>query len=248
MMHRYFLEVAYNGEGLSGFQIQDNAPTVQSAIESAFMVYFRNKIEMTGSSRTDAGVHAHQNFFHFAWEGEFDQKVIYNLNALLPANVVIRSVRKVRNEAHARFDAVSRRYVYVVYRHKDPFLKDRAWYYPYDLDVGLLENMSSYILSNTHFEAFSKRNTQVKTYECRILTSQWLQEQEIMRYEVEGNRVLRGMVRGLVSSMLQVARGNRDLNWFYSLFEKMGKLQADFSAPPQGLFLDRVVYPDNIWS
>jgi len=247
MMNRYFLEVAYYGEGLSGFQIQENAPTVQSSIESAFQIFFRKEIEMTGSSRTDAGVHAHQNFFHFDWEGEFDQRVIYNLNALLSSNIVIRSVKKVRHAAHARFDATSRRYVYIVYRNKDPFLKDRGWYYPYDLDFGLLENMASYILDNTDFEAFSKRNTQVKTYECKILKSRWLQEVEVMKYEVEGNRFLRGMVRGLVSSMMQVARGNRDISWFYSLFDESEQMQADFSAPAQGLFLEEVVYPSSIF-
>jgi tRNA pseudouridine38-40 synthase len=246
-MQRYFIEVAYHGGGMSGFQIQDNAPTVQSAMIAAFQIFFKKEIELTGSSRTDAGVHAYQNFFHFDWEGEFDQRVVYNLNALLPASVSIRSVRRVQNGAHARFDALSRRYLYVVYRKKDPFLMDRGWYYPYDLDKELLQHMAHHILSNTYFESFSKRNTQVKTYECKILSSCWLLGEDVMRYEVEGNRFLRGMVRGLVSSMLQVARGNRDIDWFYRLFERVHLLQADFSAPPQGLFLEEVRYPVRIF-
>jgi tRNA pseudouridine38-40 synthase len=245
-MYRYFIEVAYHGEGLSGFQIQDNAPTVQSAIVAAFQIFFKKEIEFTGSSRTDAGVHAHQNFFHFDWEGEFEQRVIYNLNALLPANITIKTIRRVRVGAHARFDALSRRYVYWVYRKKDPFLMDRGWYFPYEWDRDLLNEMADCILTKTNFEAFSKRNTQVKTYECRILKSYWRQEGEIIKYEVEGNRFLRGMVRGLVSSMLQVARGNKDLNWFYSLFAEGCQLQADFSAPAKGLHLEEVAYPVDI--
>jgi tRNA pseudouridine38-40 synthase len=246
-LQRYFLEVAYHGKGLSGFQIQDNAITVQSCVEHAFDVFFRKQIALTGSSRTDAGVHAYQNFFHFDWEGVFDNSVLYNLNALLPSGIVIKSVKKVSRESHARFDALSRRYGYMIYRKKDPFLLDRGWYYPYELDQVLLQKMAAFVLSATYFESFSKRNTQVKTYECRLIHSQWLITGEGMKYEVEGNRFLRGMVRALVSSMLQVSRGNKTESWFYDLFAK-GKLnQADFSAPPQGLFLERVVYSDNIW-
>ena len=247
MIQRYFLEVAYRGDGLSGFQIQENAPTVQSAIEGAFFIYFRKGISLTGSSRTDAGVHAYQNYFHFDWEGSFDNRVVYNLNALLPGNIAIKSVRSVRQDAHARFDALSRSYGYMVYIKKDPFLVDRGWYFPYELDRELLHKMADCIKSASYFEAFSKRNTQVKNYVCKIMRSGWQFGDEYLKYEVEGNRFLRGMVRALVSSMLQVARGNREESWFYGLLEEGYIGQADFSAPPQGLFLERVAYPGHIF-
>jgi tRNA pseudouridine38-40 synthase len=246
-MIRYFLEVAYRGDGLSGFQKQDNAPTVQSAIEHAFSVFFRKDIMMTGSSRTDAGVHAHQNFFHFDWEEGWNDACIYNLNALLPDNIAIRSVRAVRVDAHARFDAVSRAYEYMVYRKKDPFLRDFGWYYPFATDVELLSQLADYVGRQTYFEAFSKRNTQVKTFNCSIKHSSWEQEGDCIRYRVEGNRFLRGMVRGLVSTMLQVSRGNRSKDDFYALFDKPYAAQADFSAPPQGLILRKVIFPDEIF-
>lgn len=246
-MPRYFLEVSYRGDGLSGFQIQDNAPTVQSVVESAFMIYFRKEVNLTGSSRTDAGVHAYQNFFHFDWEGEWEQARIYNLNAMLPDNISIRTVRAVHPDAHARFDAISRVYEYVVYRKKDPFLKDYGWHFPYELDKGLLDKLADYIQQQTHFEAFSKRNTQVSHYSCRIKESRWCREGDVWTYHVEGNRFLRGMVRALVSTMLQVARGNKSEEYFYHLFTQNHDGQADFSAPPQGLFLKKVVYPDHIF-
>jgi tRNA pseudouridine38-40 synthase len=246
-MPRYFLEVSYRGDGLSGFQIQDNAPTIQSAIESAFLVYFRREISLTGSSRTDAGVHARQNFFHFDWEGEWDQARIYNLNALLPDNIAIRSVRAVHTNAHARFDALSRAYEYVVYRSKDPFLKDYGWHFPYELDKGLLDTLAAHIRLQTNFESFSKRNTQVLHYACQIKESYWSREGDVWTYHVEGNRFLRGMVRALVSTMLQVSRGNKSEAYFYGLFGQDQGSQADFSAPPQGLFLKKVVYPGHIF-
>ena len=246
-MRRYFLEVAYRGDGLSGFQIQDNAPTVQYAVEQAFSVFFRKNIMMTGSSRTDAGVHAYQNFFHFDWDGEWDNAGIYNLNALLPDNITIRSVRKVYSDAHARFDAVSREYEYMVYCRKNPFLKNSGWYYPFSTDFELLLHLADYVGRQTYFEAFSKRNTQVKTFICSIKHSSWVREGDCMRYRVEGNRFLRGMVRGLVSTMLQVSRGNRSKADFYALFDKPYTSQADFSAPPQGLILRKVIFPDEIF-
>lgn len=246
-MQRYFLEVSYRGDGLSGFQIQDNAPTIQSAIESVFSIYFRREVILTGSSRTDAGVHADQNFFHFDWQEEWDQARIYNLNALLPENIAIRSVRAVRADAHARFDATARVYEYVIYRRKDPFLRDYGWHFPYELDRDVLKRLGEHVLSRTHFEAFSKRNTQVNHYECEIKESRWIQRGDVWTYRVAGNRFLRGMVRALVSTMLQVARGNKTEEYFYDLFREDQSNQADFSAPAQGLFLRQVLFPEDIF-
>jgi tRNA pseudouridine38-40 synthase len=248
IMQRYFLEVTYRGDGLSGFQIQENAPTIQSEIERVFFIFFKKHISLTGSSRTDAGVHADQNFFHFDWQGEWDNARNYNLNALLPANIAIKSVRAVRLEAHARFDAVSRVYEYVVYRKKDPFLKDYGWHFPYELDKELLNSLAEYILHQTHFASFSKRNTQVRHYSCTIMESRWHEQGDVWIYRVEGNRFLRGMVRALVSTMLQVARGNKTKEDFELLFRGSNTFQADFSAPPQGLFLRKVVYPEGIYT
>lgn len=243
-MPRYFLEVSYKGEGYSGFQVQQNAHTIQAEVEAAFRTVFRRPVQLTGSSRTDAGVHARQNFFHFDWEGVFDQNFLYNLNALLPPAVVLRNVYAVADTAHCRFAALSRLYHYTVYQQKDPFLHDRGWYFPYRFDGSLLHELAGYVLANTYFYSFSKRNTQVHTYNCCILESRWVQEHEyIWRYEVRANRFLRGMVRGLVGTMLRVARGNMPVATFRHLLEGQAIATADFSAPGKGLVLQAVEYP-----
>lgn len=246
-MPRYFLEVSYKGDQYSGFQIQDNANTVQSEIERAFLIFFRNKVELTGSSRTDAGVHALQNFFHFDWNNEFNRQQIYNLNAILPPDIVIKSVSAVSQDAHCRFHASSREYKYYIYFKKNPFLADRAWFFPFQINEVLLSEAAEIMKQYNQFEAFSKQNTQVKTFACNIEESFWQREGECLVYNVKANRFLRGMVRAMVSTMLQVARENLSLQNFKSLLEERKQSSADFSAPAKGLFLVRVNYPANIF-
>lgn len=120
-MPRYFLELFYKGENYSGFQVQENAITIQSEVEKAFKTLQRDEVVMTGSSRTDAGVHALQNFFHFDYDREIHPHFIYKINAILPGDIVIKALIPVKPDAHCRFDAVSREYKYYIYRHKNPF-------------------------------------------------------------------------------------------------------------------------------
>lgn len=248
-MPRYFLELSYKGERYSGFQIQENANTIQSEIERAFHIFYKTQVELTGSSRTDAGVHAFQNFFHFDWQEEFNQKHIYNLNAIIPDDIVIKSVQQVKPDAHCRFDALSREYRYQVYFEKNPFLEDRAWFFPYKLNSDVLNEAALIIKQQKDFTSFSKQNTQVKTFICDILNSNWQQEEEgMLVYSVASNRFLRGMVRALVSTMLQMARGNKSIDDLKGFFATSRQASADFSAPAKGLFLCKVNYPDALFS
>ena len=243
-MSRYFLELAYKGEGLSGFQVQENAHTVQSEVEKAIRIFMRREVALTGSSRTDAGVHALQNYFHFDWEGAFDPQWLYNLNAILPPSIVLKSVCLVADDAHCRFNAISREYKYYIYTQKDPFMMDRGWYFPFRFNEALLHEAAAMIMEQTDFRAFSKRNTQVNNFHCTISKSEWVNENGIWIYHVEGNRFLRGMVRGLVGTMMKMARTNADMNTLYKLFNESRQASADFSAPAHGLFLVRVQYPE----
>src|SRR5437763_10636653 len=138
-MHRYFLEVAYKGTAYKGFQKQPTDVTVQSEVERALHTLFHQVIELTGSSRTDAGVHAFQNFFHFDTEIDIQPKQLYNLNAILSQDIVVKNIIPVNMQAHSRFSATSRAYTYYIYQAKNPFLKDRAYFYPYQLDLNILQ-------------------------------------------------------------------------------------------------------------
>ena len=242
-MPRYFLEVAYKGTNYSGFQIQENAGSVQEEMEKALAVYFRTALTLTGSSRTDTGVHAIQNFFHFDLDEIVDPAIIYNLNALLPGDIAVRGLFPVGSTAHCRFDALSRDYKYYIYRDKNPFLADRAYYFPYTLDRENLAAAAEIILRYTDFTAFSKRRTQVKSFQCSILESKWELDGDCLVYHVRANRFLRGMVRGLVGTMLQVGRQKLSLTEFEQVLRQRDNQLVDFSAPGHGLFLFRVNYP-----
>jgi tRNA pseudouridine38-40 synthase len=243
-MSRYFIEVAYRGTNYAGFQRQENAHTVQAELEGALALILRQPVELTGSSRTDAGVHAHQNFFHFDHERPVDPRIMYNLNAVLPADLAVRSLRAMGDEAHSRFDAISREYRYHLCRQKDPFLHDRAYYFPYTLDLGAMQEAAGLLMGYEDFTSFSKRNTQVKTFLCRLSASTWMETESGYTYYVKGNRFLRGMVRALTGTMLKVGRGKMGLEDFRAVIEARDCTLADFAVPAKGLFLERVNYPD----
>jgi len=248
-MKRFFIEIAYKGTNYAGFQIQKNANSIQSEVEKALKTFFKEEFTLTCSSRTDAGVHALKNYFHFdsssAIPGDDELiKIVYNLNAILPRDIVIRKIFNVANDLHARFSAKSRLYHYYIYNHKDPFKEDRAYYYPYHLDIDKLNEAASLIKEQKDFTSFSKRNTQVKSFFCNIYSSKWAIENGVLKYEVEGDRFLRGMVRGLVGTMLKVGKRKILLHQFRQIVDSNDCSLADFSVPAHGLFLMDVKYPD----
>jgi tRNA pseudouridine38-40 synthase len=251
-MNRYFVEVAYKGTHYSGFQVQENAATIQSEVESAFATFFRKQFHLTGASRTDAGVHALQNFFHFDAEEILAEKALYNINSILPDDIVVKSMKLLQpkedgNAAHARFDAISREYKYFIQQKKDPFTKDTAYYYPYAIHFALLQQAAELVKQTIDFTSFSKKNTQVKTFNCVIEKSDWMLGNGCLVYEVKANRFLRGMVRSLVGTMLQVGREKITLDEFKQIIYGRDCSLADFSAPAQGLFLVAVEYPKNFF-
>jgi tRNA pseudouridine38-40 synthase len=245
---RYFIELQYDGTGYSGFQVQENAVTIQSEVEKALATIFRQSFSLTGSSRTDAGVHALQNYFHFDTDLVISPKQLYNLNALLPATIAVRNIHPVKTDAHCRFDAIAREYHYHIHRYKDPFRINRSWFYPYAVDIDRLNKLAAFIKAQTDFESFSKRNTQVHTFQCRIAVCEWTADAHGLMFVVKGNRFLRGMVRGLVSTMLKLARQEQGIAQLSGIFDAKDCSKADFTAPGHGLFLSGVQYPDHIFT
>ena len=241
-MPRYFIEVSYKGTNYSGFQIQQNANSVQAEIEKALKIFYKEDFKLTGSSRTDAGVHALQNFFHFDTELELAD-ASYHLNAILPGDIVVKKIFLVKPDNHCRFNALSREYAYTIYQQKDPFLQDRAYFFPYEINIELMQEAANELMNHQDFAAFSKRNTQAKTTICTIFSSKWEEKENVLIYNVISNRFLRGMVRGMVGTMLQVGRRKISLDQFINIIQSKDCTKADFSIPPQGLFLLKVQFP-----
>ncbi|MBV9960885.1 MAG: tRNA pseudouridine synthase A [Parafilimonas sp.] len=239
-MHRYFIEVAYIGTRYSGFQVQLNSNTIQAEVTRALRILFNKDFELTGSSRTDAGVHALQNFFHLSTDIEISNNVVYNLNALLPFDIVVNKIFETNINAHCRFDALSRTYHYQITRFKNPFYFERAYYFPFALNMELLHEMAETIKNFNNFTSFSKKKTQVKTFTCNIEYSRWVFDKTLWRYEVKADRFLRGMVKGLTATMLKLAKNNQGNDALIEVFEKNNHAAADFSVPSNGLFLINV--------
>ncbi len=267
-MPRYFIEVSYKGTNYSGFQIQQNANSIQAEVTKVLKIFFKKDFELTGSSRTDAGVHALQNFFHFDVENNSHQleptKVspvggvfvpilrdvegaIYNLNALLPNDIVITKIFVVKDIAHCRFDAVSREYKYFIYQQKNPFHQDTAFYFPYKFDIDKLNEAAQQLMNYQDFNSFSKKNTQVRSFVCKIEKSEWYFENDKIIYNVVANRFLRGMVKGLVGTMLRVGTNKISIKDFSKIIKDKDCNNVDFSPPSHGLFLMSVNFNPDIF-
>lgn len=242
---RYFLEVSYEGTAFHGSQVQGELLTVQGTLNKALSTLLRRPVETFGASRTDEGVHALSNFYHFDEADALHPQLRYKLNAILPFSMAVKSIyTSNKPEANARFDATSRLYRYRIYSHKDPFRHQRALYYPFTLDREVLEHTAPMLMEYRNFETFSKRNTQSHTFLCTIFQSRWETVGAELHYVVEANRFLRGMVRGLVGTQLQVARGRHSLEDFRRIIEAQDCTLADFSVTGHGLYLEAVRYPE----
>ena len=245
-MPRYFIELAYKGTRYSGFQIQENANTIQAEVEKAFQTLHRTAVVMTGSSRTDAGVHALQNFFHFDFEKETIPYFVYKMNAILPQDIAIKNIFRLSSEAHSRFDAISREYRYQVHRFKDPFLQSTSFFFPYKLNIERMQTAAELVKEQTNFFAFAKTNSQVKHFNCKVTASRWITRKNCLVYQIEANRFLRGMVRSLTATLLKVGREKMLLEDFTRLFTK--DIKCGFSVPAHGLLLQKVNYPVEYFS
>jgi tRNA pseudouridine38-40 synthase len=242
---RYVLEIMYDGTQFHGSQVQGATATVQLAINKTISTILRSDIISFGASRTDEGVHALCNYYHFDTEHPLQQDFLYKCNAILPHGIAVKRVCIARdNEFNARFDAIARRYRYRIYFKKDPFLHKRALYYPFRFDHSILDETAEALKEYEHFESFAKRNAQAKTFNCNIIQSYWVTEKEELHYIVEANRFLRGMVRGIVGTQLHIARYNGTVDDFRKIIEARDCKKAYFDVAGHGLYLENISYKE----
>ena len=247
-MKRYFLELSYKGTKYHGWQSQKNAISVQEVVEKALSLILRNPTPILGSGRTDTGVHARKQVIHFDTELELEPNVlIKKLNSVLPKDIAVSRLRKVRQRAHVRFDAEWRSYVYKISLRKNPFELDTAWLYPQDLDVGKMNRAAEILLLHEDFECFSKVHTDVNHFMCRIKEAYWEQKNHELVFHITANRFLRGMVRAIVGTMIEIGTGKWQLDQFEKILQSKDRNQAGFSVPPHGLYLTEVTYPEHIF-
>jgi tRNA pseudouridine38-40 synthase len=247
-MKRYFLELAYKGTRYHGWQIQKNATSIQELLEKAISLVLRTPTATMGSGRTDTGVHASQQFLHFDTVEELDPKdFLKKINSILPKDVAVYSLRRVRSNGHTRFDAEWRSYVYKISLRKNPFEQDTSWLYISDLDFKKMNEAAKMLLSYEDFQCFSKIKTDVNHFRCILKEAYWEQNDHQLVFHITSNRFLRGMVRSIVGTLIEVGTGKWSLADFKKILENKDRNQAGFSAPPHGLFLCKVTYPEKIF-
>lgn len=243
---RYFIEFSYKGTNYSGWQKQNNAISVQQKLDEALTLILRETIETVGSSRTDTGVHAEQQYAHFDIERPVKDCALltYRLNSLLPFDIAVHRVFHVEDTAHSRFDASYRRYEYRIVRQKNPFLFGESHIFHKPLDIPLMNAAALLLLEYKNFESFSKIHTQVNNFLCEITEAEWFEKDGILIFSVKSNRFLRGMVRALVGTLLEVGTGKKTIADFEKIIQAQDRSKAGAQAPAEGLFLVEVGYPE----
>jgi tRNA pseudouridine38-40 synthase len=245
---RYFFEIAYNGKDFNGWQSQKNGIGVQTVVEEALTKLLQEEIKIVGSGRTDTGVHCEQQFFHTDISQNFEkQTLIQKLNSFLPQSIVIRGIRTVKQDASARYDAIERSYRYQITRFKDPFLKDYAWHFFKPLDLETMNKAAALLVGEHDFECFSKVKTDVNHFLCHIHSASWSENGTMLTFQITANRFLRGMVRAIVGTLLDVGTGKTSLQELKVIISSKDRKKAGANVPANGLFLMRVKYPDTIF-
>ncbi|WP_372756238.1 tRNA pseudouridine(38-40) synthase TruA [Mariniflexile sp.] len=244
---RYFIELSYNGTAYHGWQKQPEAISVQAVIEKGLSLLLKENVSIMGAGRTDTGVHAKQMFAHFDTELVFNEtNLAYKLNAYLPKDIAIAAIFKVKAEAHARFDALSRTYLYRIALNKNVFNFDSAYFVKQDLDVEKMKEASKILFQYNDFQCFSKVNTDVKTYNCELMQANWFFEADELHFIIKADRFLRNMVRAVVGTMVQIGLGKLQVDDLHSIIKSKNRSEAGFSVPAHALYLTEVEYPNDI--
>lgn len=248
-MARYFIYLSYDGAAYHGWQVQPNGVTVQQQLEEALTTLQREPVQVMGAGRTDAGVNASSMVAHVDFSAPVDTKhLVYKLNRILPPDIAVSDIRRVKDDAHARFDALSRTYHYRVITAKSPFARRYACRVQPDVDFELMNEAAAVLSEYTDFTSFSKLHTDVKTNNCRVMKAAWhkVGANEWL-FEIEADRFLRNMVRAIVGTLLLVGRHKITIDGFRAIIEKKERGEAGDSAMGEALFLADVKYPEDIF-
>ncbi len=239
--------LAYDGTNYCGWQIQPNGLSIQEVIEKSLATLLRVPTPIVGAGRTDAGVHARQMMAHFEAEVPDIALLTNKLNRILPNDIVIYKIVRVKEDAHARFDATSRLYRYYLTTQKDPFMYPYKYKVHGNIDVEMMNKCSQVLFEYIDFTSFSKLHTDVKTNDCKITCAQWKQEGQDYIFTIQANRFLRNMVRAIVGTLLEAGRGKLDEAGMRQIIEAKDRNVAGFSVPGNALFLEEIDYPDHIF-
>jgi len=246
---RYFIYLEFDGSAYSGWQIQPHSPSVQQTLEEALALFLRQNVSVTGAGRTDAGVHASEMVAHFDLDEPQDCGWMRGkLNGILPQDIAVHRIVPVKADAHARFDATARTYKYYVTLNKSAFNRNYSWFLPNEPDFEMMNRAAEILMKTVDFTSFSKLHTDTRTNDCHVTEAGWeMLPDGRWVFTITADRFLRNMVRAIVGTLMEVGRGRLTIDGFQRIIDSKDRCSAGDSAPALGLFLYKIVYPDNLF-
>ncbi|MCM3719785.1 tRNA pseudouridine(38-40) synthase TruA [Fictibacillus phosphorivorans] len=248
-MARMKVTVAYDGTDFAGYQIQPSGRTVQGTIQSVLQKMHKGEaVQISASGRTDAGVHAVGQVFHFDTEMNIPGDAwVKALNAMLPNDIVIKRVEEVTNSFHSRFSAESKEYHYklLVRKQPDVFRRNHLYHYPYPLNIQAMQSACVSFIGTHDFTSFSSARSEVADKVRTIYSLELLEEDEVLTFKIKGSGFLYNMVRIIVGTLLEVGQGKRTPDEISGMIAAKDRALAGKTAPAHGLYLHQVNYQEN---
>ena len=242
-MKNYKLLIQYDGTDFSGWQIQNNAETIQQNITDAIKILLKEDVNLIGSGRTDAGVHALGQVANFRTENEIDiYRFRHSLNAILPSDIAILNMEEVSESFHARFDAKKRSYIYLLTQVKSPFYINYSYFYPTDINLEKLNLASKIFFGEKDYTSFSKKNIEIDNKICSVFDLRWRKKGDLIIFYIRANRFLHGMVRTITGTLLKSQAEANPEKFIADIFNSKDRKEAADSVPSKGLFLYKVEY------
>ena len=243
---RYFIDISYDGSNYHGWQIQPNADTVQHQINLAFSTILNEEINVLGAGRTDTGVHAKKMIAHFDTNQTIDfEKFKYRINGFLKNDISLNDIYKVKEDAHARFSAISRTYEYRVSRTKNPFSVN-SYFLLRDLDFQSMKKACKFLHGNHDYTSFAKLHSENYTNNCEVYIANWKEDENLLIFTIKANRFLRNMVRAIVGTLIEIGEGKISFSDIETILMSKDRANAGYSVPANGLSLIDIEYPKEI--
>lgn len=244
-MKRILLTIAFDGTAYHGWQIQPNGITVQEVIQNSLEKLLGKPTPVSGSSRTDAGVHAKEFCLHFDCEDNIpDDAFLRGLNSILPQDISVKACKTVDSQFHARFNALGKTYVYTIYngKLKDPFLSRYSWHIERKLDENKMNEFCEKIIGEHDFFAFSSSGRTVSDTVRTVSECGVARDGDIIKLKITGNGFLYNMVRIITGTAVDFSDGKIKSEDIDEIFVTKDRSLAGVTAPPMGLCLEKVYY------
>lgn len=248
MIRNIKLTIRFNGSDFHGWQIQDNAITVQASIVTAIERIIGNRVTLNGCSRTDSGVHANMFCCNFRTEKEFDcKKLMRGLNAVLPDSISVYGCEEVDISFHSRFDCKGKEYIYKIWNSeaKNPFMKGLALHYPYKLDAEMLNKEAADFVGTYDFSAFCSSGTDVEDKTRTVYSCNVTRDGDMVIFSVKGDGFLYNMVRIMVGTLLDISSGKIERGTVRDIILSKDRKLSGITAKAEGLYLNEVYYDEN---